>query len=419
MRIEWPDLMQGLVVSLSTGLALIPLLTASFGLSFEEAVAIAMLHTMMVTSHVIIFGEPFAAGWVTPALPLVLAVVISDYQEPSERFQMMTALSLDFAALTLILAVTGLGQKLTNLVPAALKAGIILGAALSAFKRIFYDDVQNFTAMPLSFVLSIITCLIILYLPFFQKLKSTSKIASIIGSVGLLPAFIIAGVVGGLSGELSFDIQTGFLIPPLGDLMEKVSPFSIGFPPIEYFIAGLPLAFITYLILFGDLITGATMIEDNQKYRPDDLIDIDLNRSHYAVSIRNFVMALVAPFFPTQGVLWTGAQVLMIERWKQGKEKIESLVSGISAFYYYGIPAVFFVLPLLTMLRPFMPIALMLTLLLTGIACSKLALKLATQNTDKAIMLIVSVLLAFYAPWLGLSVGVVACLLSATIKARI
>ena len=419
MRIEWPDLFQGLVVSLSTGLALVPLLIASFGLSFEEAIAISMLHTMLATSHVIIFGEPFASGWITPALPLVLAVVISDYEEPTERFQMMTALSLDFAILTFFLAVTGIGRKLTSLVPAALKAGIIFGAALSAFKRIFYDDVQNFTAMPLSFILSIITCLIILYLPAFQKLKSTSKIASAVSSIGLLPAFIVAGLVGVMSGELTFDIKMGFLIPPVADLMEKVSPFSIGFPPVEYFLVGLPLAFITYLILFGDLITGATMIENNQHHRPDDPIDVDLNRSHYAVSIRNFVMALCAPFFPTQGVLWAGAQVLMIERWKQGREKMESLFSGISAFYYYGIPAVFFVLPVLTTLRPFMPIALMLTLLLTGIACSRLALNLATQNIDKAIMLIVAVLLAFYAPWLGLSVGVIACLLRAAIKARI
>ena len=319
MRIEWPELLQGLVVSLSTGLALVPLLTMSFGLTFEEAVTIAMLHMMLVTSNVIIFGEPFAAGWITPALPLVLAFVLGEYDTSTQRFQMMTALSIDFAVITLFMAVTGFGKKLIALVPAALKAGIILAAALSAFRRVFYDEETILKAMPVSYILAIVTCLIILYLPAFTKLKSKYKMAAFIASLGMLPAFIIAGIYGGINGELAFDIRSGFLMPPMADLMTKVSPFSIGFAPIEFFIAGLPIAFMSYLILFGDLITGTSMIEESQKHRPDDPIDINLTRSHYAVSIRNFIMAIFAPFFPTQGVLWAGAQVIVIERWKAGK----------------------------------------------------------------------------------------------------
>ena len=107
-------------------------------------------------------------------------------------------------------------------------------------------------------------------------------------------------------------------------------------------------------------------------------------------------MALFAPFFPTQGVLWSGAQVIIVGRWAQGKEKLESLMSGISAFYYYGIPVVFLILPLITFLKPFMPIALMLTLLLTSIACCKLALKMVSLNGDRFTMLVVAILLTFY-----------------------
>jgi hypothetical protein len=408
MRIEWSLLAQGLVVSLSTALALIPLLTSFFGLSFEEAVTIAMIHMMLVTSNVLIFGEPFAAGWITPALPLVLALVIGGYDTPVERFQMMTALSLDFALLTLLMAVTGLGQRLSDLLPAAIKAGIILGAAFSAFKRIFYDDIDNFKMMPVSYGLAIVTCLIILYLPAFGRLKEKYRLLAMIASFGLLPAFVMAGVFGGLNGELLFDIQNGFLNPPFAHLMAKVSPFSIGFPPLDYYLAGFPLALITYLILFGDLVTGRSLIEDNQKHRPDDPIDLNLSRTHYAISIRNFIMALLAPFFPTQGALWAGAQVIMVQRWAEGKEKVESLMSGISAFYYYGIPIVFLILPLVTFLRPFMPIALMLTLLLTGIACCRLALKMVNYNGDRLIMLVVAILLTFFSPWIGLVFAIAA-----------
>tara|TARA_B110000305_G_scaffold242163_1_gene320606 strand:- start:9380 stop:10633 length:1254 start_codon:yes stop_codon:yes gene_type:complete len=396
MRIEWSLLLQGLVISLSTGLALIPILTSFFGLTFEEAVTIAMIHMLLVTSNTLIFGVPFAAGWITPALPLVLALVINDYNTPVERFQMMTALSLDFGVLMFLMAMTGLGQRLSGLLPMGVKAGIILGASFSAFKAIFYDDISNFKAMPVSYITAIMVCLIIMCLPNLKKFKFFPQSLITIASFGLLPAFVMVGVFGGLSGEIIFDIKNGFLNPPMADLMKKVSPFSIGFPPLEYYIKGIPLALVTYLILFSDLITGKSLIEDNQKYRPDDPIDINFSRIHYAISIRNFIMALFAPFFPTQGVLWSGAQVIIVGRWAQGKEKLESLMSGISAFYYYGIPVVFLILPLITFLKPFMPIALMLTLLLTSIACCKLALKMVSLNGDRFTMLVVAILLTFY-----------------------
>ncbi len=408
MPIEWPELVQGLVVSLSTGLALVPLLVSGFGLSFEEAIAISMIHVMLATSNVILFGEPFAVGWITPALPLTLAFVLGDYVTPTERFQIMTAISLDFALLVFILGITGLGKKLITQIPTALKAGIILGAALSALKRVFYDDLENFVAMPWAMTLALLTCLVFIYLPAFQKLKTHYKAVAFIASFGLLPGFIMAGFFGGFSGELIFDIQWGYLIPPLADLMAKVSPMIIGWPPFEYYIAALPLAFMAYLLLFSDLLTGVALIEDNQKYRPDDVIDINLTRSHIALSIRNALMAVIAPFFPTQGVLWTGVHVIIIERWKE--KKIQSLFSGISAYYYYGIPVVLLFLPVVTFLKPFMPIALMLTLVLTGVACTKLAVKIAADNMDKALMLMIALLLTFFAPWIGLSIGLIASL---------
>jgi len=143
MRVEWPELLQGIVVAASTGLALTPLLVAAFGLTFEEAITISIFHTILISSHVVLFGEPFAPGWVTPALPLALAFVLGGYDTPVERFQMMTALSLNLAGLMFFLGITGLGKKLILHIPTAIKAGIILGAALSAFKRVFVDDFKT------------------------------------------------------------------------------------------------------------------------------------------------------------------------------------------------------------------------------------------------------------------------------------
>jgi|TARA_B100000519_G_scaffold29434_2_gene20631 hypothetical protein len=49
-RLCWSEFLQGLFVSAATGLALIPVMTAFFGLSFEEAVALSMIHASLIAS---------------------------------------------------------------------------------------------------------------------------------------------------------------------------------------------------------------------------------------------------------------------------------------------------------------------------------------------------------------------------------
>ncbi|TVP60005.1 MAG: hypothetical protein EA349_02145, partial [Halomonadaceae bacterium] len=128
-KVCWPELLQGFFVAAATGLALVPIMTGAFGLTFEEAVALSFIHTTLIASAVIVFGEPYAAGWITPVLPLVLFFVIGGYDDPTTRFQAMTALSLVFASLVFLLGVSGLGKKFVIWLPDTLKAGIILGAA--------------------------------------------------------------------------------------------------------------------------------------------------------------------------------------------------------------------------------------------------------------------------------------------------
>src|SRR5690606_4806476 len=76
-RIEWPEFAQGIFVAGATGLGLVPILTGYFGLSFEEAVAIIFIQSMLISSAPIVFGEPYAPGWITPALPLALTFILA------------------------------------------------------------------------------------------------------------------------------------------------------------------------------------------------------------------------------------------------------------------------------------------------------------------------------------------------------
>lgn len=141
------------------------------------------------------------------------------------------------------------------------------------------------------------------------------------------------------------------------------------------------------------------------------LVPICPTRSHLALAIRNFLSALVAPFFPTQGTLWTGVHVIVVQRWKQGPQVMPDLHSGMMSYYLMGLPIIYFLLPLLTGLKPLLGIALSLTLVLSGFACAYIAMAIPRTATARGTALLVGTALAVFDPWLGLLVGITATLL--------
>ncbi|NIB38613.1 hypothetical protein HBA55_03395 [Pseudomaricurvus alkylphenolicus] len=410
-RMEWVDLLQGLVVTAATSMALVPLLQGAFGLNFEEAIACSMIHLILISAAPLLFGDPFAPGWITPVFPIVIAFVLGNYTDPTERFSVMTALSLDFAALMLFFGITGLGQRFVNWLPKALKGGIILGASIAAFKRVFFDDIDTFMAQPVSTTLAIAVCLIFGFSKPLIRYRQRHRWLAILSNLGLLPGFLIAAVVGVAIGEVEFNIRWGVLIPPLGDLWAKASPFVIGWPTLDMLLSCLPLALIAYTIAFGDFITGREVIREASAERPDETIDVDVDRAHFSVGIRNILMAVLAPFFPTQGVLWTGVHVIVVQRWRQGRASMDSLFSGIGSFYLFGLPVFFFLLPVITALQPMMSIALSISLVMTGFACAYVAMVIPETPEERGVAMLTGLSLALMEPWVGLFVGVLATIM--------
>ena len=109
------------------------------GLTFEEAVALSMVAGTFISAGPIIFGEPMAPGWVTPAVPIVMGALAASgyYGIPTEgastcvdgvcrynpeAFQFMAAMCFEFTALILILGLTGWGKILVEKIPNGLKA---------------------------------------------------------------------------------------------------------------------------------------------------------------------------------------------------------------------------------------------------------------------------------------------------------
>tara|TARA_B100000945_G_scaffold1674_1_gene1452 strand:+ start:780 stop:2135 length:1356 start_codon:yes stop_codon:yes gene_type:complete len=411
------EFLQGMVISGATAFAGAPVVMA-LGLSFEEAVACCFIASTLITAGPIIFGEPFAPGWVTPALPLVIAFFMSkgffDGTYRVETFHYMAAMCIEFTAIILLLGMTGLGRVITEKIPNALKSGIILGAALAAFHQIFFSDYERYIGdAPISMILALVICSVTTFSEPFKRMAAKNKVLQIIGSLGLLPGFIVAAIVGYLFGEINFDIQSGFAVPPIIDVYNKTSPLSIGFPPIEYFTEVFPLVVIGYLLLFGDFVTGTEILKDGQSYRPDEEINIDINRAHNSVGIRNFFGTILNPFFPTQGALWTGVHVIVVERWKQGSSVMRSLFDGIGSYYLMGIPFLYFTLPFVTFMQPLMILALGVTLVLTGLACAYVAMSMVKKNSEMAVTLVTAVLIAFGGEymWLGILIGLLLSIL--------
>ena len=403
------EFFQGMVISGATAFAAVPI-AMGLGLTFEEGVALSFIAGTLIGAGPIFFGEPMAPGWVTPAVPIVIAAFAAKGQfngvyDP-EVFQFMAAMCIEFTLLLFVMGITGWGKKLIEIIPNGLKAGIILGAALAAFYQVFVTDFDKLMIQPVSMIVAISLCVITTFSEPFKKLALHNKFFKVVGSLGLLPGFVLAAIVAFLLNEVTFNIEWGFRIPDVVSLFNRTSPLAIGFPSIDMYLEATPLVIIGYTLLFGDLITGTEVLNDAQTHRPDEPLDIDLDRSHLSVAVRNFLGLLINPFFPTQGALWTGVHVVIAERWKKGPKEMPSIFDGLGSYYLMGIPFLYVTLPFITLMKPLMQMALTLTLILTGFACAYVAMAIPKKNSEMASALLIAVFITFFSAWVGLLMGI-------------
>ena len=415
IRFRAAEFFQGMVISGATAFAGIPIVMG-MGLTFEEGVAVSLVAGTLIAAGPILFGVPFAPGWVTPAYPIVIGVFATmGYYSPVgaeyqiETFQFMAALSIEFTLLVAFLGMTGLSSKIVNNIPNTLKSGIILGAAVAAFYQVFFKEFDSkYMEQPVAMTIALAICILTTFSQPFKRLAASNKIFQKISSLGLLPGFLIAATVAYVIGEATLNITWGFKFPDVVTLFERTSPFSIGFPPLNMYIDALPLVIIGYILLFGDIITGKAILKDAEKERPDEPLDVDVNKVHLSIAIRNFLGLIANPNFPTQGALWTGVHVVVAERWRKGPKEMPSIFDGLGSYYLMAIPFLYVTLPFVTLMQPLMNIALNLTLVLTGFACAYVALAIPKTNAEMASALLIGLLVAFSGEyvWVALLVGI-------------
>lgn len=414
-RVEWPELLQGITVGSATGLAVVPLYAEHFGMPFETAIALVVLQTLVICSSFLLFGEPYAPGWLTPALPLVLAAAVA-FPAGRERAEFVNAVVLLTGLVFLLFGLTGLGKIFLRLVPRVLRATIILGAGLSAIYGEFVPRSGGRPPRLDAFTVSILAAVGLSLLLMFSKplepWKARYPWLRVVASMGIAPGFFVGAFAGWAAGELRFDefsAYSGPLVfwPDFSGLGANFSVLGMGLPSVTAFAHAVPLALVAYLVGFTDIITGTAILQDAVRDRPNDPIPFDNRRTHLALGLRNTSIALIGgPFFPLQGPLWAGAMIVVAERYRRGKQEMQSIFSGVGSYYVLGIPWAYFIAPLLVLLRPTLDIAFSLTLLLTGFACAYVALAMLHERIERGIALLAAVTIMHFSLTTGLLVGV-------------
>jgi MFS family permease len=322
---------------------------------------------------------------------------------------------------------TGLGQAFLRAVPRVLKAGIILGAGMSAVYGEFIPRSggrpSRIDAYTISILLAVGVTLLLMFSAPLERWKARFRWLAFVSSLGIAPGFFLAMVAGPWLGEVSyasfrsffFSPQTGewsfgagnvFFLPDFAGLLSGFSLFGHGLPDVAMYANALPLALAAYVIGFGDIITGTAIVRDAAAERPDEVVPIDERRTHLSVGLRNLGVALTGgPFFPLQGPLWTGATVVVTERYRRGRQGMDSLFGGIFSYYFFGIPFFFFIAPLLELFRPVLDIAFSLTLILTGFACAFVALSMPQGRVERGMIVLIGMLIMYFSTLVGLVAG--------------
>ena len=201
----------------------------------------------------------------------------------------------------------------------------------------------------------------------------SNRVFRVVSDLGLLPAMLLAVIVAPLVGELPWPtIEWGFTHPQFYEVITEWSPFGsrVGFPGLMYYVDAIPLVLAVYVVLFGELIQADALIDEAREYRDgDENIHFDANRNNVIVGARNTVMSLFGPDISMCGPLWAAMQVVICERYKHGREAMDSLIGGVASFRL-GTFTGYWLSPIVSFVKPVLPIALALTMLIQGYVAS-------------------------------------------------
>lgn len=400
------DFFQGLLLC-AVCLGAIPMLQEYLGMPFNVAMTIVILNGAFYFLHILL-GDPIIPGWITPAIPIVM-IYLNQFNLGTERVHALIAFQISLGVISTFLGITGFGKKVTSIVPNAMKSGIIIGAGIAAVNSIMSNG-GSFEKYPFSIIICTGVGFYFLFSSNFKSKKDINKITKLLSDLGSLPIIIVAIFVGPLVKEVSIpNIQWGFTSISLRELINNWTIFGLGVPPLEMFLKGLPIVISTYIILFGDMIQAQCLLENANKQRPDEIIDYNSNRSHIIFGARNILMGIFSPTITMCGPLAAAMQVVLCERYKNGEKTMDTIHGGAIS-YRYGTFCGYFLLPIVTLVRPILGIALATTMLIQGFVSVRVGVTKSKTVNDLGIAGIMAAIIAFKGAAWGLLAGAILCL---------
>ncbi len=392
-RWEIPEMIQGFFMFV-VSLAMIPLLQTYLGMPYEAALAFTFIAGI---GYILpgLLGVPLVPGWITPAIPVVL-LYLKGFEPGPEAIKAMFALQIEVTLIFLILGITRLGSKLVNSIPNSLKSGVIIGAGIAALMGELKFGGRIDTT-PVSIIIGSLVSAYVLFSLSFKNVIQNNPFAKQIANFGLVTGMIIAIIVGWAVGEYPLpNIQMGITQPDF-ELMWNYLVFSTGLPSYDVFLLAIPTALIAYVIAFGDIIIGFTLVKRVDHIRQDEKIEENVDRVHLVTAMRNALHAFLAPWPGLSGPLFTAAHATVAERYAMGKKSMDSIYSGGGTFWISGMLALF-MLPLVTFFKPVLPIALSLTLILTAYICILVGMEQLKNSTERGVAGIVAITLSMPDP---------------------
>ncbi|KAF0804286.1 hypothetical protein A6D6_03208 [Alcanivorax xiamenensis] len=406
-RFEWPDYLQGLLMC-AVDLAAIPLMTELLGMPFEAALAVVLLNGILYLTHHLL-GDPVVPGWITPAIPLLMAYC-SGFPEGPERVHALIAFQLLLGGFCIFLGLTGLSRKVVNVVPPAIKAGIIMGAGIAAVITVFKVG-GRFESFPWTISIAIGIAFYLIFSRHFNAQKNRNAFWATLGKLGIFPIIALAIVVAPIFGEAPWPtIEWGFTKPDFATLWNEYTLFGLGLPSAGMFLQAIPTMLAAYIVLFGDVLQGKALLTEADEARKDEKIDYDPNRAHMIFGGRNATMSIIGPDVAMCGPLWAAMHVVITERFKEGRKAMDSIFGGAGSFRW-GTNTGLLLMPIVSLVEPILGVALALTLLIQGYVSVRIGILEARSQRDLGIAGVTAAVLATQGATWAFAVGVALCIL--------
>lgn len=406
-RFEWADYTQGLFMC-AVDLAAIPLMVSLLGMPFEVALAVILINGLLYLTHHLL-GDPVVPGWITPAIPLVMAYC-ETFPEGEERIHALISFQILLGLFSIALGVTGLARRVVRAIPAAIKSGVLIGAGIAAVQRIF-DEGGEFHDFPITITVAVGLAFFLMYSRSFSSWRARNRFAMQIGKLGVLPCILVAVVVAPLAGEAEWSqVEWGIIRPDFITLWREYTVFGLGMPPLEMFLMAIPTVLATYIVVFGDSLQADGLVKEANKSRPDEHIEYNPDRSHMIFGARNTLMGFIGPDVAMAGPVWAAMQAVVVERYKEGRQAMKSIFGGMGSFRW-GTNTGLLLLPIVTLVEPILGVAMALTLLIQAFVSVRIGIMEARSQRDLGIAGITAGTLALMGAAWGMGAGALLCLL--------